>query len=188
MSGMSTEEEVAASFSEEFAFKPKAAKKSAAKRGKQTESTLDDEFEKLQSDSIHFDYERIVDAFTTRGAYTVPRVGDFLLFYRGVAVVLEAKETEHDYRLPAGNFTTDARARMRRRAGAGVLCLVVVHHKKSDVWRLHNIDWYDTRSKGSWDYSSEPSLTLLDVIKGILICSQSSTTSTSVPTEVQAQP
>ena len=160
-------------FSDEFAYKGPAVKKKAAGRGKTTETNLEKEFKKLKEESIYFDFERIPDAFSSRGGLATPRTGDFILFYRGQTIIVEAKETKNLKALPASNFSTDSRARLRRRARAGIRCLVVVYQPILNVYRLMTIGDFDERSAGSFDLDSHPALSLQELIKDLLLCSQS---------------
>lgn len=168
-------------FAEEFAYKPHAAKKSQSKRGKVSESELEKAFDKMKAECILFDYDRIPDAFSTRGGLRSPRTGDYNLFYRGKTIVVEVKETKNLKALPAGNFSTDSRARLRRRQRAGVTCIVVVFQTVLNVYRVMTLDQFDGRDSGSFQLDNQPALNLQGALQCILL-SPSSTTSTSEQT------
>lgn len=172
-------------FSEEFKYKGPAVKNTATKRGKGTESALDKAFAKLKGESIHFDYERIPDAFSSRGGISSPRTGDFILFYRGRTLVVEAKETKNLKALPASSFSADSRARLRRRAYAGIGSVVIIYHPALGTYRIAQIADFDCRVLGSFDLTNYNHLTLQEVIT---TCLQFLTTSTLGLTEAQEQP
>ena len=126
---------------------------STAFRGKKAESYLKARFAALSGSLADFDFERIPDAFSTRGAFTAPRTGDYLLFYKGANMCLEVKEVNHAYRLPVGNFGLDQRARMVKRSLAGALSIVAVYFKPLELWRVAPISYFGTKDTGSWDFT-----------------------------------
>lgn len=152
---------------QEFSLPPKKKAKQAD-RGKVFEGDLKKRFEAETKLRASFDFERIPDAHSTRGALSSPRVGDFLLFNRGVCTVLEAKEVAHDYRLPSGNVKSDQRARMRRRSLAGIRCLVCVSHTTNSTYRLIPSAWFDGAPVASWDLSGHKILTFEELMKELL--------------------
>lgn len=174
----------------EFTYRPGmlSGKKSESRRGKVAEGDVDKLLSKLKTESILLDFERVPDAFSTRGGYTAPRTGDFLIFYRGSAIALEVKEVEHDFRLPAKNLSPDSRERLRRRSRSGCHCYVAVMFKPEKLWRLAPVSYFDHRAAGSFDMSDLPKKTLQALMKELLACSQSSMMSTSVQIEAQEQP
>lgn len=131
----------------------------SANRGKVAEGKVKKELD-LLSKLANFDYERIVDAFSSRGGASASRPGDFLAFQDGVATLLEVKEVAHDFRLPRANFKVDQRARMMKRHYAGCRCYVVVYSSTTGLWRLLPITYFGTETTGSWDLSSVPAAAL----------------------------
>lgn len=128
---------------------------SPSNRGKVAERLVKQELDKLTV-RANFDYERITDAFSSRGGATISRPGDFLAFDNGTAVLLEVKEVAHAFRLPKPNFPPDQRARMNKRALAGCMCCVLVYSSVSKLWRYLPLSFFDTGTTGSWDLREEP--------------------------------
>lgn len=131
----------------------------SANRGKAAESKVRKELEIL-AQLANFDYERITDAFSSRGGATSPRPGDFLAFQEGKPFLLEVKEVAHDFRLPRANFRLDQRARMVKRHHAGCRCFVLVHSSTTKLWRMAPVTYFGTEDKGSWDLSQLPATDL----------------------------
>lgn len=75
---------------------------------------------------------------------------------KSCACLLEVKETQHDYRIDYDRITQ--MARLRKRANAGVLCMVVVLHSGTGLWRCLPIEWMlaNKVDKGSWDLRKVP--------------------------------
>ena len=123
---------------------------SPSKRGKVAEALVSKEL-KLLATRLDFDFERITDAYSSRGGATTARPGDFLAFQAGKAVVIEVKEVAHEYRLPRQNFPLDQRARLRKRHLAGCSILVLVYSSVSKLWRILPIAEFGVETTGSWD-------------------------------------
>ena len=72
------------------------------------------------------------------------------------ACLIEVKETQHDYRIDYDRITQ--MARLRKRANAGVICMVVVLHSGTGLWRCLPIEWMlaNKVDKGSWDLRKVP--------------------------------
>lgn len=124
-----------------------------ANRGKSAESTLSSLLTKLSAKYSDFCFERIADAYSSRGALATPRAGDFVVYTKGKNYLIELKEVAHEYRLPRSNFKRDQRARMKVRQLAGSICLVIVHHSTTNMWREVPLDFFGTEETGSWDLS-----------------------------------
>lgn len=124
-------------------------------RGKVAEAKVLKEL-KLLSSLVNFDFERITDAYSSRGGSTVSRPGDFLAFQSGKAFVLEIKEMAHDYRLPKGNFKQDQRARMLKRHYAGCHCHVLIYSTTAQLWWCLPITYFGSEATGSWDLRDLP--------------------------------
>ena len=145
------------------------AKRAGGNRGKVAEKLLEAACKQLAASNVAFDWERIPDAFSSRGSVAAPRTGDLSLTLRGRACVLEVKEVEHDFRLPRKNFSLDSRARMRRRKLAGALCLVAVYHSTTKLWRLIDVDAFGTEDRGSWDFSNQPAVDLATLFQQLTV-------------------
>ena len=142
----------------------------AANRGKWAEGKLDAEFSKLNSKYANFCHERILDAYSSRGATSSSRAGDFGVYYAGLNFVIEVKTVDHDYRLPRSNFKLDQRARMYKRQLAGSHCFIVIYHSTTKLWRMLPLDYFRKTAEetGSWDMSAEPTLSLDDIMQSLL--------------------
>lgn len=148
------------------------AKKQGADRGKELESELSKAFKALKEADKGFDFDKVPDAYSSRGGFSTPRVGDYTLYLQGKALVLEAKEVAHDHRLPRKNFPKDERARINRRRMAGIHAMVIIKHTTNDTYRLLDADWFNTEmhlgDTGSWDLSDFVTCTLQEAIDIIL--------------------
>lgn len=127
----------------------------SANRGKVAEGKVKKELE-LVCTLANADYEKITDAFSSRGGASASRPGDFLAFQEGRAFLLEVKEVAHDFRLPRANFKVDQRARLMKRHYAGCHCYVLIRSSTTDLWRMLPVTYFGTESAGSWDLSSVP--------------------------------
>ncbi len=101
------------------------------------------------------DWARLIDskaAGRTIKAAAADFEAYFLLNGQPQACLIEVKETQHDYRLDYDRITQ--MARLRKRANAGVICLVVVLHSGTSQWRCLHLDWLlaNQKDKGSWDF------------------------------------
>jgi penicillin-binding protein-related factor A (putative recombinase) len=108
-----------------------------------------------------FAWSRLPDAHA--GSFQ-PALADFLLLNAGQMILLEVKETQHDYRLPVGNFSPDSRARMRLFQFAGAKCQVLIFHSGIKLWRTAELDYFGTQTTGSWDMRELPLLTLREAL------------------------
>lgn len=70
--------------------------------------------------------------------------------------LIEVKETKHDYRLEKKRVTQ--LARLRKRANAGGLCIVLVYHSTTNFWRGLSMPYMLASGdlKGSWDMTDLP--------------------------------
>ncbi len=124
---------------------------SPANRGKTAEAQFQKALDDYAKTDYTFDYERIYDARSSMGKMSNPRAGDFVIYHRGLNILIELKQVAHDYRLPVANFKPDQRARMRKRELAGTLCAVVIYHSTTDVWRMERLEYFKGSAVGSWD-------------------------------------
>lgn len=128
---------------------------SSANRGKYAEGEVKKILEKhtVLSD---FDYERIHDAFSSRGGFQVSRPGDFQVYHNGTTLI-EVKEVNFPHRLPKANFGADQRARMKKRQLAGVRVVTLVYFKPLNAWRMvEGMEWFEGPEGGSWFFESVP--------------------------------
>ena len=137
-----------------------------SRRGKDAESKVKKELDILSTLS-NFDFERVLDGFSSRGGASASRPGDFLAFQNGTAVLLEVKEVAHDFRLPRGNFKTDQRGRMMKRHYAGCLCYVLIYSSTTGLWRMLPVTYFGTETTGSWDLSTVPPTDLRSLMRQI---------------------
>lgn len=128
-------------------------------RGKVAEALVHKQL-KILATQVNFDFERITDAYSSRGGSTVARPGDFLAFQDGKSFVLEIKEVAHDYRLPKGNFKQDQRARMLKRNYAGCHGYVLIFSSTARVWWMLPVTYFGSEATGSWDLRLEPTNSL----------------------------
>lgn len=132
----------------------KKAKKQG-QRGKAAEAAVRSELEVL-GEMSDFDWSRIYDARSARGRFPA-RPGDFEFFYPEVHGLIEAKEVEHDFRLPKKNFEDGQLARLRKRQMAGGEIVIVVYHSTTKLWTYVELEWLRHRQDlPSWDLSSLP--------------------------------
>lgn len=129
-----------------------------ADRGQVAEKAVQKYLDAWQSRSPRREYERLVD--TKAAGRVIKAASADFAFYSNDGMIarhglIEVKETEHEYRL--GKDRISQLPRLRKRAQAGGLCVVLVFHSKLDVWR-----WLDAKSliewgdKGSWNMTEIP--------------------------------
>lgn len=82
-----------------------------------------------------FDYQRMYDATSARGAF-MAQTGDFQMFMDNAHAVIEVKSTQHAYRIAKGAFSELQRAKLDKRRRAGGYVFAVIHHHLDDHWRL----------------------------------------------------
>lgn len=129
-------------------------------RGKRAENLLKVHLSKLskQTDTT---YHRLADAHAGSMA---PTIADFLLLNKGQLYLIECKQVNHAYRLPHGSFNDSQIARMRVWQLAGANCLILVYHTPLDAWRGLPLDYFLTKTGGSWDLSQLPAIKLEELL------------------------
>jgi penicillin-binding protein-related factor A (putative recombinase) len=132
----------------------------ASNRGKTAESLVRARLETLCQKAAAT-FLRLPDAHAGSRAATL---ADFLYVREGTLYLIEVKETQHDYRLPHGNFEAGQVARMRRVKMAGGKALVVIYHSTLKLWRGYDIDRFAAREGGSWDLRDTEPKSLLDLL------------------------
>jgi hypothetical protein len=131
---------------------------SIGQRGKAAEKEVRVYLERLSFKYAGFAYERIYDARSARGKFPA-RAGDFEFYASRLHGLIEAKEVEHDFRLPNKNLKKEQIARLRKRQLAGGLVFVLINHTTSGLWRSVPVEWLHERSaQPSWDLSEFPTL------------------------------
>jgi len=125
-------------------------KKAQGQRGKAAESAVRALLEKLNSYPT-FDWSRIYDARSAGGKFP-SRPGDFEFFFPGTHGLIEVKEVDHDFRLPAKNFDKGQIAKLRKRHMAGGIIIILVQHTTTKKWRRVDLNWIAQRlDQPSWD-------------------------------------
>lgn len=122
-------------------------------RGKATEKEVKLFLERFNTERTHFDYERLPDARSSRGRVAA-QVADFAFFMPKHHGVIEAKETEHEFRLVRTKISQ--LPKMRKRHLAGGECIVIVYHSTIDKWRVPDVQWLFDTDGASWDLSIFP--------------------------------
>ena len=132
-----------------------------ADRGKDAEEQVEKVLNLLvkRADTAFY---RLPDA---RSGSRKPTLADYLMVHKGLMFLLEIKEVEHDYRLPHGNFDKDQVARMQRFKLAGAQTHVLTYHSKIDKWRSIELEFFRTRTGGSWDLREFPLQDLSEILK-----------------------
>lgn len=120
-----------------------------ADRGKDAEKKVQEALAAWAEGTGSREFNRLMD---TRAAGRIVKAAaaDFEFFSAGVHGLIEAKETEHEFRLARAKITQIPR--LRKRALAGGVCLVLVHHSTLKLWRAVAVDYLvEGGDKGSWD-------------------------------------
>lgn len=102
--------------------------------GKAAERAVRGVLEALKQSEPRFDYQRLYDATSARGAFQA-QVSDFLFFMPNIHGAIEVKSTEHTHRIKKQAFTLGQMSRLKRRMDAGSEVWVIVHHHTTDLWR-----------------------------------------------------
>lgn len=80
----------------------------------------------------YFNYYRIPDARTLRGRGSVTP-GDYFIWHKGMAYILEVKELKHEYRLPIERISQMPMMRRFMMAGCYPLLLIYLNTQKEWV-------------------------------------------------------
>jgi hypothetical protein len=127
---------------------------SVGQRGKYAEGKVRAVLEYLNHKYAKFDYGRIYDARSAGGKGIPARPGDFEFYAPGLFGLIEAKEVEHDFRLPKKNLDKEQIAKLRKRQLAGGTIFVLIYHTTTGLWRRVPIEWLHERAgQPSWDLS-----------------------------------
>jgi hypothetical protein len=131
-------------------------------RGKDTEGHIKRHFENLNRQILPFMFEKLPDARSARGAFKAV-LCDFNVLCRSVSFYIEAKETEHPYRLARDKIPQIAK--LRKAELAGGVPFVLVYHSLLGQWRCLPISYFDGPIPASWDLRNAP---LFDDLKSAL--------------------
>lgn len=149
--------------SDATAFTDARERRKRAQQGKSAEQQVKDYLKaKAEELGAGFDYERNPDARSAGGKFQV-RTGDFYAYYKapgfrhGRCANIEVKETKIASRLPAGNFSRDSIGRCYKRALAGVVTVILVHHSTTGRWVLLPIKHLFDNVQPSWPTDGWPS-------------------------------
>ena len=137
-----------------------------ANRGKVTEGRFKDYSTERSDREAGYVFHRYPDAHS---GSMVSAPSDFEVLYNGRHFLMEVKEVAHVCRLPHKNYSADkvARARKFQLAGSTVWVLVFFAPlgvsgrgwREAKAYRLAPIDWFLTKTGGSWDMSEFPLMT-----------------------------
>lgn len=128
-------------------------------RGKWTEKEVEKVLTAMSNKHLSFAFERLPDARAAGGRLKA-QLCDFLCWWESAndrerySIMLEAKEIQHDYRLPKDKLPQ--LARMRKVSYAGAEGVVLVYHSTIDKWRCMPLNFFHGDIPPSWDLSSEP--------------------------------
>lgn len=127
------------------------ARKKTGERGKYAEKKVKEYLQALGLADATFDWERIYDARSSMGRIPA-RGGDYGIFSTNRHGLIEAKEVEHDFRLPKKNFNPEKFGLLKKRMLAGGQIIVVVCHTTTMLWRSPPFQWFlDRAGQPSWD-------------------------------------
>ena len=133
-----------------------------ANRGKVAEALVQKRLSVLCTSASKISY-RLPDA---RAGSFKATLSDFLYMDAGKIYLLEVKETQHEYRLPYGNFGADQVARLRMWQEAGAVPLVLIYHATLKLWRCYGIERFiDRTTGGSWDLREQEPAPLINHLK-----------------------
>lgn len=134
---------------------------STANRGKVAEKLLQKHLQELCTSQKRA-YYRFPDMMA---GSRQPTLCDYLFLDNGKPYMIECKETQHDYRLPYGNFDAAQVGRMRLLEMAGAQGLVLVYHSGIKLWRGYGLSRFVDRSVGgSWDLRDTAPKTLKELL------------------------
>lgn len=130
-------------------------KKEQGQRGKFAEGEVRKVLEHLKNTYVQFMYERIYDARSAGGKGIPARAGDFEYWAPKLHGLVEAKEVDHEFRLPEKNLTQLPKLRLRQLAGGKMF--VLVYFTPVKAWRSIPVDWLHVRSgQPSWNLQEFP--------------------------------
>ena len=136
------------------------AKSKHANRGKEAENATQEYLEWWQARSAYREYSRLTDT-KAAGRIIKAAPADFEFYCGGAGDIvpvfglIEAKQTEHDYRLERSKVPQ--LPRLRKRSKCGGRCPVLVYHSTLGKWRsVLAPQLMEFGDKGSWNLSGFP--------------------------------
>jgi hypothetical protein len=129
-----------------------------ANRGKPTEDAVAKALATWQGQRMDREFNRLVDS-KAAGRIIKAAAADFEFFIGELEQthhgLIEAKETEHEFRIARPKITQLPALRRRRLAGGR--CYVVIYHSTIRKYRSVSGHWLDTNGdKGSWNLERIP--------------------------------
>lgn len=144
-------------------------KNERGQRGKSTEVIVEDLFKVWNNSTLTFAWHRMPDARAAMGRLAAQPC-DYLIF-RGCGLLLEVKETKHEYRLAKDKVAQRATLEKFRLAGAATY--VLIHHTTLDQWRIIStadleggVPSWDLREYPLYD-TAEDALLELEMFEGL---------------------
>lgn len=126
---------------------------STADRGKDAEKAVAKVLTRFSSEITAFDWHRQYDARSAGGRFPA-QPGDFAFYGVDVHGLIEAKEVEHDYRLPKKNLNNEQIAKLYKRELAGGRICILINFTTSKLWRLVPLTYFrQNLDVPSWDLS-----------------------------------
>ena len=139
---------------------------SIGQRGKYAEGKVRDLLQQLSDAHAEFDFARIYDARSSHGSIPA-QPGDFSFCRPDAHGLIEAKEIEHNYRLPRDKLSQIPGLQKRELAGGRIVVLVL--HTEIERWRSVPFKWLlERRALPSWDLSEFPTYKRLTDIPGLV--------------------
>lgn len=126
---------------------------SRADRGKSAEKQVEAWLAHLNEKFARFAWHRFPDPRSTRGMVK-QQPCDYLVQVPGGTTLLEVKELEHAFRIPAKNISQLPTLKKFHMAGARTA--ILIHFKPINKWRCVDASKLEARSTGSWDMSEVP--------------------------------
>jgi hypothetical protein len=132
-----------------------------ADRGKETENAVQDYLGWWQERSVYREFNRLPDT-KAAGRIIKAAPADFDYYMGSLAGnppafgLIEAKETEHEYRLSRDKISQLPRLRKREKCGG--VCPILVYHSTIEKWRVipRASMLMEFGDKGSWDLRGFP--------------------------------
>lgn len=132
-------------------------------RGKATEKAVEKVLTRWNNEVLEFAWHRLPDTRSAR-SFLKAQPADYYLAVMGEAYHLEAKESQHEFRLAKDKVAQ--LPVLRKFAIAGMPFAVVVHHTTLDKWRCIPHSFFDGDIPPSWDLRQFP---LLDSAEAALM-------------------
>lgn len=129
---------------------------SAADRGKKAEKDVAKYLAEMSARIAVFDWHRVYDARSAGGRFAA-QPGDYAFYTPHAHGLVEAKEVEHDFRLPKKNFEKEQIAKLHKRQIAGGQICIVINFTTTKLWRLVPLSFFILHlDQPSWDLTGFP--------------------------------